>query len=189
MRKVLKRKISLLICVFTIATLAITSASVFATEGEAELAGVTYPIYESIEEAEAHLDNLPKSNIYYGDSKSRAITPDATMSPFFIRSGNTTKVQMYLNYIGKKPAKTLSIDYVEIYNDHLWLHPDRKLLAVGMNIYTTRDAELKVRFDAGTYYIPTANKKVRVDWDNAKVLVNEIGWVSASDPVGAYPMN
>lgn len=120
------------------------------------------------------------------DSNLRLLEPDAIMYPFFVRSGNTTKVEMYLSYEGKKAASTLSIDYVEIWNNHLWPHPDRKLLDCDFDIYSKLAAGKLRKFPAGVYRIPTTDKKVRVDWAGAKVYVVGVGWVVATDPVGAY---
>ncbi len=181
----MKKRGIVIICLMSLLLIFSTSTTTFAEENNTI---EEYKIFNSIDEAEAELDSVSPIYLYYGDNNSntRLLVPDATMYPFFVRSGNTTKVEMYLSYEGKKPASILSIEHVKIWNDCLWFDPDRELLDEEYDIYTRLAAGKLRKFPAGIYYVPTADKKVRVDWDNARVYVLDVGWVEATDPVGAY---
>lgn len=114
-----------------------------------------YKIYSSIEEAMLDTDE---------PEYALDIVPDATMTPKFIRSGNTTRVQMMLTYAGKDPAYLLEIEELEVWEDNL--DPLTKEL--------------------GEANIGLEHTKVRVDWKSAKVCTTTYGWVRATDPIGAF---
>ena len=132
--------------------------------------------YTSIEEAEADI----------GETETKSVAPSATMTPVFIRSGNTTKVQMYLRYEGIAPAYIVSIKDLEIWEDNL--NPITKELFVSAaSIYRQEPANTLVYFPIlEANNIPTSHTHLRVDWGSAQVCVIDYGWVSASDPAGAW---
>lgn len=184
-----KRKIFLIGLVVLMA-LVFSCTSSFAMEKETNMNMTTFPIYESITEAESRLAEQEAAKIYYAEPiEALGVKPDATMVPFFVRSGTTTKVEMYLKYTGTKSASILSIDLVEIYNDKVWLQPGREMLDLKTNVYVRVPAAKKVNFRVEAFKIPKTEKKVRVDWDNAKVDVTGVGWVKASDPIGAFTID
>lgn len=138
------------------------------------------PIYDSIEEYTADKAQLEKN--------LKAVQPRkfATLSPVFIRSGNTTKVNVYYSYDGSDIANALKIKNMEIWNASL-LH--RELLATLNPGFTEFTAGKSARVPLGNVTIPKSETSVRVNVDSIQVYILNTGWVSGTDPMGQWDIS
>lgn len=141
---------------------------------------IEIPIYNSYEEYSADKAQL--------ESKLRAAQPRKTaiMYPFFIRSGDTTKVEVYYSYEGPDAANAIKIKDMEIWNASL-LH--RKLLAeLDPGIINFKADKLaKIRIDEVD--IPTKETALRVNVKLIQVYILNVGWLSGNDPIGQWTIN
>ncbi len=163
-KKLFLATISLIICMF------ICSSTTFANEVVSVSEEI--PVYGSNREA---FDSQYTPNIR-----------SARLEPVFIRSGDTTKVEVYVQYTGDDPANAVKITNFEIWNTNLL---NRKQLVPTFspgtrNFMAAKEAHVRLK----EVKLATSVKAVRVDVGTYQAYIMGYGWISAGDPVGQKPI-
>lgn len=112
------------------------------------------------------------------------------LEPKFYRSGDTTKVHVYMHYKGTDKANSINIKGFEIWNTNLL---DRKQLvptfSVGVRDFVaSKDAYIPIRRD-NPIKLAKSVKAVRVNIGTRRVYVIGHGWMEGNDPIGQWDVD
>jgi hypothetical protein len=109
-----------------------------------------------------------------------------TITPVFIRSGNTTTVQVYLCYNGTDAANAIKFNWLHINNTSLLL--PKTYTSFPAKTYNFGVISNYYNVYIGNATIPTNVTKVRVSDNGVMAYQIQYGWNSFSNIIGEWPI-
>ncbi|MFT9495719.1 hypothetical protein, partial [Anaerosolibacter sp.] len=120
------------------------------------------------------------------DSNSTESISFNTITPFFIRSGDTERVQVYLNYSGTDPANAIKFTSLKINSPSL-IFPTT-YGSFPAKTYNFGVVSTNYNVYIGNVNIPTTETKVRVSDSGVMAYQIDYGWSSFTNMIGEWPI-